>query len=77
MNSARTQLLMHLGAGLAGVIAVTVLAVFRDISGTAAMVAIMAMTGTAGAHGVASGNSASAVARQIAEAAADRTPQGQ
>jgi hypothetical protein len=73
MANDRWQLAAHLLYGVAGIIAVTLMTFWQDISGPTALVVIMGLTGTTGANGLAATTTPSAVAQSLADRSGDVT----
>jgi hypothetical protein len=57
--------------GVAGVVAVMLLASWHDIPGSTALIAVLALTGTSGAQAVAAVHDPAGVVRELAEAGKD------
>lgn len=75
MGYDRWQLGAHVLMAVGGIVAVVLLTAWRDIPGSTALVVIMGLTGTSGAHAVAAGSTPNAIAQTLAEEAGGNAPQ--
>ena len=69
MGYDRWQLVAHVLMAVGGIVAVVLLTSWHDIPGSTALVVIMGLTGTSGAHAVAAGSTPNTIAQTLAEEA--------